>query len=110
MIDKNKYYILNPAYFLRNDLHRAVIGTFDFPEVEDGLYEKNTLHIIHPYTASMLSFFDGNETLDQCIKLISNYFDLSICDVENIVERYIGNKEPICVQYNYDYIHLFQYY
>ena len=53
MIDKNKYYILNPAYFLRNDLHRAVIGTFDFPEVEDGLYEKNTLHIIHPYTVGL---------------------------------------------------------
>lgn len=26
---------LNPAYFLRNDIHRVIIGAFDFPGIED---------------------------------------------------------------------------
>lgn len=24
-------YILNPAYYLRNDVHRVILGSFDFP-------------------------------------------------------------------------------
>lgn len=67
MIDKDKKYILNPAYFLRNYIHRAVIGSSDFPDMPDGMYEKNSLHIIHPFTAIMLSFFDGTRTLYQCM-------------------------------------------
>lgn len=41
MIDKDKKYILNPAYFMRNYIHRAVIGSFDFPDMPDRMYEKN---------------------------------------------------------------------
>lgn len=104
MLNKEKYYILNPAYFLRNDVHRAIIGSFDFPDIEDELYEKNAIHIIHPFTASMLSFFDGNKTLLQCIHLISEYFDISIDKTENIIDKYINNSEPLCIQYNNDYI------
>lgn len=104
MLDKDKYYILNPAYFLRNDIHRAIIGTFDFPDIEDRLYEKNALHIIHPFIASMLSFFDGNKTLLQCILLISEYFDLSVDNTEKIIDRYINNSKPLYIQYNDDLI------
>ncbi len=103
-MNKNEYYILNPAYFLRNDVRRAVIGTFDFPDIEEHLYEKNALHIIHPITASMLSFFDGKNTLHKCISLISEYFCISVTDTEKIIERYIYNSEPLYIQYNDDYI------
>lgn len=99
MIDKDKKYILNPAYFLRNDIHRAVIGTFDFPDMPDGMYEKNCLHIIHPFTATMLSFFDGTRTLHQCSLAISNYFGLSMEETESFVTRYINNSEPLCIKF-----------
>ena len=104
MLDKNKKYILNPAYFLRNDIHRAVIGTFDFPDMPDGLYEKNSLHIIHPFTATMLSFFDGARTLYQCVQDISNHFGLSFEDTEIFINRYINNSESLCIKLGDDYI------
>lgn len=104
MIDKDKKYILNPAYFLRNDIHRAVIGSFDFPDMPDGMYEKNSLHIIHPFTAMMLSFFNGTRTLYQCMQDISKHFCLSIEDVESFVTRYINNSEPLCIKFGDDYI------
>ena len=92
MIDKNNIYILNPAYYLRNDIHRAVIGTFDFPEMPDGMYEKNALHIIHPFTATMLSFFDGTRTLGQCVLEISNHFCIALEEAEAFICRYINNN------------------
>ena len=104
MIDKTKKYILNPAYFLRNDIRRAIIGTFDFPEMPDGMYEKNSLHIIHPFTATMLSFFDGTRTLEQCVYDISSFFGLSLEETENVVSRYINNNDPLCIKYGEDYI------
>ena len=75
MLDKEKYYILNPAYFLRNDMHRAIIGAFDFPDIEDELYEKNALHIIHPFTASMLSFLTE---VKHCYNVFALFLDISI--------------------------------
>lgn len=104
MIDKNKIYILNPAYFLRNDVHRAVIGTFDFPDMPNGMYEKNALHIIHPITATMLSFFDGTRTLGQCVQEISIYFGIKSEETEAFISRYINNNEPLCIKYGEDYI------
>lgn len=104
MLNKDSIYILNPAYFLRNDIHRAVIGTYDFPNMLDGMYEKNSLHIIHPYTAMMLSYFDGKRTVWQCVQDISKYFDLSFSEVENIVEKYINNDIPLYLKYGDDYI------
>lgn len=104
MIAKNKIYILNPAYFLRNDVHRAVIGTFDFPDMPNGMYEKNALHIIHPITATMLSFFDGTRTLGQCVQEISNYFGIKSEETEAFISRYINNNEPLCIKYGEDYI------
>ena len=50
----NKSVILNPAYFLRNDVHRAIIGTFEFPKIEKSLYDAHVLYRIHPIITQFL--------------------------------------------------------
>jgi len=104
MGDIDSIYVLNPAYFLRNDIHRAVIGSFDFSDMPDGMYEKNALHIVHPYTAIMLSYFDGERTLWQCIQEISKYFGIGLNETKDFVEKYINNDDPLCIKYGDNYI------
>ena len=66
-MDINGTYILNPAYYLRNDVKRCLIGAYDearFPDLE---FDSNITCHIHPANAQMLSFFDGKRTLAECI-------------------------------------------
>lgn len=100
----NKIFILNPAYFLRNDVYRAIIGTFDFPSMPPDLYEKNYLKRIHPLNAQMISFFNGKRNLAECIDLISDYFELPCDVVSDILINYINNPEELCIKNGDDYI------
>lgn len=93
------YYILNPAYYLRNDISRIVLGTFDFPNLNNIMYDRNFFSFIHPVHAQMLSLFDGSRTLSQCVEEISKLFSLSNERVLNIVSIYINN-EPFQTEYN----------
>jgi len=97
---RDKIYILNPAYFLRNDIHRALIGTFEDCEIDSEKYDKNILFFIHPVNAQMLSFFDGEKTLSQCVYEISKYFDISENEIYDIVLNYIENEDKLCIEYN----------
>lgn len=99
-MNKNNIYILNPAYFLRNDVHRALIGTFDDCDIEPEKYDYNILFFIHPINAQMLSFFDGVRTLSQCISDISEYFDISEDEICVIISNYIENKDKLYINYN----------
>lgn len=90
-MNKDSTYIINPAYFLRNDIKRAIIGTFDFPQISQDLYEHNCLSIIHPFHAQMLSFFDGTRNLRKCIYEIATYFDIKEDIVARLIENYIEN-------------------
>jgi hypothetical protein len=99
-MNRDKIYILNPAYFLRNDIHRALIGTFDDCKIEPEKYDYNILFFIHPINAQMLSFFDGVKTLSQCISEISKYFDISEDEIYDIISNYIENKDKLYINYN----------
>ena len=98
-MNRDKIYILNPAYFLRNDVRRALIGTFDDCDIELEKYDYNILFFIHPINAQMLSFFDGMKTLSQCISEISEYFDISEDEISDIISNYIENKEKLYINY-----------
>ena len=92
-------FILNPAYFLRNDIHRAIIGTYDFPEIPQELYEKNALRIIHPYQAQMLACFNGKNNFEQSVKEISQHFTLDPKTVSSIIRNYIANPTDLHIKY-----------
>lgn len=93
-------YIINPAYFLRNDVRRAIIGSYDSPNISKDLYEQNSLSIIHPFHAQMLSFFNGTRTLKECIMDIANYFELEQDDVASFIRKYIENPLGTSIIHN----------
>lgn len=88
-MERDKIYILNPAYYLRNDEKRALLGSYDNVST-DCVYTKS-LFTIHPLVAQMLSFFDGYKTLGTVIQELANYFNLTREEVNQIIERYIEN-------------------
>ena len=98
-MDINGTYILNPAYYLRNDVKRCLIGAYDearFPDLE---FDSNITCHIHPANAQMLSFFDGKRTLAECITDIAGYFDLEqeqIKDIPNCYEAQFVHEDLFC--------------
>lgn len=99
-MDKLKTLILNPAYYLRNDIHRAIIGTFEFPGMKTDLYEPHFLYPIHPFLAQLLSFFSKNNTVSQIQNEISEYFQLSIEQVAEIIQPMINNVHPLIKEFD----------
>lgn len=99
-------YILNPAYYLRNDIKRAVIGD------HGGIYESSEAHaedvnsVLHPKIAQMLSFFDGERTLQECLDAIAAYFGVTPDDIAPIIEKYIGNPKAFIIPYGKHCIHV----
>lgn len=103
---EDSIYILNPAYFLRNDLRRSIIGTYDYPSISQDLYERNTLSIIHPYYAQMLSFFNGRRNLGECLTCIADFFGLQREDVATFIVNYIENPNGTTIEYGSHYYSL----
>lgn len=87
---------LNPAYFLRNDIHRCVIGSFEFVDMPEGEYDIHFLHVIHPTIAQFLSFFsNNNKPITQVFDELSKYFLLSFDEIEQIVHPMINNENAL---------------
>jgi hypothetical protein len=72
-------YVINPAYILRSDGNKAILCAKPF--------------LIHPFNAQMLSFFNGEDDLETCIRNISIYFNFTLNDTKEIVSPYIENDE-----------------
>jgi radical SAM protein with 4Fe4S-binding SPASM domain len=93
-------YVLNPGYFLRSDVCRAIIGTYDYCEsVVPGGYEANYASMIHPLNAQLFSFFDGKRSLRVCVGDISKYFTLPEEVIYSFIEKFIGNTERLLMTY-----------
>lgn len=94
---KDKIYILNPCYVLRNDIHRIAL----FSIVDTGMNDsKDWLTFIHPIQAVMLSFFTYNRSWAENIQLLSVYFHKDTAYMENIIVPYLENKKPIFTKWN----------
>lgn len=93
--------VLNPAYYLRNDIHRCIIGSFEFVDEDENTYAPHCLHIIHPVIAQLLSFFScNNKTQSQILDEISHYFQFSLEGIEEIIQPMINNEKPIVKVFN----------
>lgn len=89
---KDKVYVLNPGYQLRNDVHRVAL----FAKVGSGSSCSKDWHtFIHPIQAAMLSFFTYNRSLDENLLLLSRFFSRDIGYMEKIVSSYIENPTPV---------------
>lgn len=98
-INKNDIYVLNPAYKFRNDVKRVFITNNNslycdtISKQED--YETNFSSIIHPMTAFIFSFFNGEKTLNYIIKELQELLDLSYNEIEKTILLVIENTESI---------------
>lgn len=99
MLIQDNIIILNQAYYLRNDVHRAIIGTFEFPSVDKQLFDAHILYRIHPVVAQLLSFFSQPISLKKAIDDIHNFFGLETSDIISILTPMVNNK--IKIQHDY---------
>lgn len=99
-------YILNPAYFLKNDIKRAVIGDHGGIQDSSEVYTEDVNSVLHPKIAQMLSFFDGERTLQECLDAIAAYFGVTPDDIAPIIEKYISNPKAFTIPYGKHRIHV----
>jgi len=92
-------YIFNPAYKLKNDRKRIFIT--DNGEEKKEIKNINTdfLSLVNPIHAIMFTFFDGLKTLEICQKLISDFFNIPIENIPEILDIYIENSKEIITEY-----------
>jgi len=85
--------VFNPDYFLRHDEKRTfIINRYSFNQSTYGWYS-----IIHPLHAMVFSFFMKNQTLDIVLRQISDFIDLPITEVQDLVNPFISNPEDVFV-------------
>lgn len=80
-----------------------------FPNIESEFYERNVMTFLHPIQAQMLSFFDGDNSLEDCINSISSLFSISHEKVESILLNYIENKNSFNIESNGVYFYFPKY-
>ncbi|MGL4993049.1 MAG: radical SAM protein [Bacteroidales bacterium] len=95
----NRVYIFNPCYIMRSDMTRVVLATKDNKDFESSK-SGNTITLIHPMFAILLSLFRGDKKLSESIEEVSNYFDITILEAENIVGKFINNQSELTVEYD----------
>jgi radical SAM protein with 4Fe4S-binding SPASM domain len=95
-------YIINPAYIIKKDGNRVILCQREhFDEYIEKAYElQNIFSFIHPLNAQMLSFFNGIDDLNVIKKKISKYFKISLQETNEIILKYIENKETFSTNYN----------
>lgn len=91
---KNKVYILNPHYHLKDDKHRVVLvsrGT-------DGKdCSPNWQSFIHPVQAVFLSFFTHYRPYRHTLARLCSYFSYSEEEMDGIIRKFMENPEPVHV-------------
>lgn len=104
MIDKDLIYVVNPAYYLRNDINKIVFCCRENIYLDEDTYE-NFFTYIHPFNAQLLSFFNGENTLKEIICKAAMHFSLSYDDIENIVSGLIENPTGKSIKYKWSWMY-----
>lgn len=90
--DRDKVYVLNPAYRLRHDVYRTVL--FATTHASEGS-SPDWVGFIHPLQAALLSFFTHCRSLGENLALLADFF----CRPEDLlaawVSGFIENLQPI---------------
>ena len=106
-IDYTKKYMINPAYTIIPDQTRAVIANSKgFDVYKPGVVEDTSISwLLNPVYAVIFSFFDGQEQLNETIKLISAETGLSAERVIDFVKPFFYNEEQLSIKYVFEKTH-----
>lgn len=96
MLQMNKVYVLNPAYHLRNDIHRVALFSRGGA---DSNCSRDWHTFIHPLQALLLSFFTYDRPLRETLFLLCDYFYRDVADMKKMVSEYIDNPTPVYTQW-----------
>ena len=97
-MNNNNLYILNPAYKFRFDVKRAIItnNNSSFIDISDpNITEVSTSFTwtIHPIVAYLFSLFNGKNTINDVISIVSTKMGVEHDTLSLIINKYIYNKE-----------------
>lgn len=91
---KNKVYILNPYYHLKDDKHRVVLVSRGTDGKE---CSPNWQSFIHPVQAVFLSFFTHYRPYRQTLARLCSFFLYSEDEMDGMVRKFIENPVPVHV-------------
>jgi radical SAM protein with 4Fe4S-binding SPASM domain len=100
MEENNKKYIFNPYYGLKNDRKRIVLCNTPAFKIPADIAEDEISSFIHPVYAMALSFFDGNNSLENCLTKISELFNASTEESYGFIKPFLDNKERVGINYD----------
>lgn len=91
-------FVINPDYSFKHDVKRSIIISNSFIQCD----QSNTewFSIIHPIQAMIFSFFSNPVTIKHAVDDLSDFLNLSNEEVQNIINPFIENPEPILTQYD----------
>jgi radical SAM protein with 4Fe4S-binding SPASM domain len=96
----NTKYIFNPYYGLKNDKKRIVLCNAPAFKIPEGVAEDEISSFIHPVHAMALAFFDGNNSLEQCLAKISELFNATMEESYDFIAPFLDNKERVGIDYD----------
>ena len=96
-MNNNDVYILNPQYYLRNDVRRILLYSKSRTDIRSC---SNWYAFIHPLQAVMLSFFTHKRSLKKNIFLLSKYFHCELSEMEHYVAPFIDNSHTLCAHWH----------
>lgn len=93
----NDIIILNPDYYLKNDLKRIILYSKNNVSKQSN---SNWMSFLHPLQATILSFFTHGYNYSKCIKELSHYLSIEPSEVDSLIRPYINNPEPFFTEWN----------
>jgi radical SAM protein with 4Fe4S-binding SPASM domain len=96
-LDENAVYIFNPAYRIRNDIHRVVIYSSSKP---NKLSNQNWESYLHPLLARIFCFFTYNRTLGVTLSLLGQYLKRDEQTIKGIISPFIENSQSVYTLFN----------
>lgn len=96
-MNKNKVYILNPEYILKNDVNKILLYS-KTRNTTDVKFDKVTF--IHPVQAAILSFFTHLRSWEENIILISEFISKTPENTDRMLLPFCENKEAFYLNYN----------
>lgn len=100
----NDLFVINPAYFLKNDSNKIIFCARDNYK-EPGVSYESFFTYLHPYNAQLLSFFDGENTLGEALEKASAHFKLSRDELYEIVKQLIENPEGKSIRHQWHWMY-----
>ncbi len=101
---KNKKYIFNPYYSIRNDKKRILLTNSPAFKIPRKIAEDNIETFVHPIFGIIFALFDGKRDLKLCISKISNLFEVSNEVAFNFIKPFLQNKKRVGIEYEGDFL------